>query len=513
MQTRVKGKVYLVGAGPGDPDLITLKGLEILREADVVIYDRLADDALLSEVRPEAERIYVGKAAGQHTPQETINQLLLEKACEGKLVARLKGGDPFVLGRGGEEAKFLAENRIPFKVVPGVSSAAAVPAYAGIPLTYRGLASSFAVVTGHEADKESPGISWEKLSTAADTLVILMGMRNLAQIVRRLIQNGRPPSTPAAVISQGTSQRQKCVTGVLEDIIVRVEQEGLKPPGVVVVGEVAGLRENLCWFNNQPLFGKRVLVTRASHQASSLSKLLRRCGAVPVGLSTLRIEKAADELDQAILNLDSYNWLIFTSVNGVEAFFERLSAQKLDARKLSPLCLGVIGPATAEALGEKGLKPDYIPQEFTSKGFLAGLKGKNLSGLRVLLPRSDKADKELPRGLARLGAEVHEAVAYKALPAKTDSEEKQKLLSGEIDLVTFTSSSTVINLVNALGEEKEAINKAFVACIGPKTAAAAAEAGLRVDIVARTHTIPGLVEAMEEYFHSPPLQKGERGGL
>jgi len=285
-----RGKIYLIGAGPGDPGLITVKGLECLRKADVIIYDRLIDDSLLEEARPKAERLYVGKGHGYHAmEQKEINLLIVSKAREGKTVVRLKGGDPFVLGRGGEEAEVLAANKIPFEVVPGVSSAYAVPAYAGIPVTHRRLASSFTVITGHEApEKSKPSIAWDKISTRSDTLVFLMGMENLAHIVNQLIQNGKPPFTPVAVISQGTSPQQRTLVGTLEDIVSRAKQEGFKPPAVIVVGEVVRLREQLRWFDNLSLFGKRILVTRTEHQADELSRLLLELGAMPIEMPVIK---------------------------------------------------------------------------------------------------------------------------------------------------------------------------------------------------------------------------------
>ena len=499
------GKVYLVGAGPGDPGLITVKGLDCLRQADVIIYDRLVNEGLLSETNPVAERIYVGKGAnGVSWEQEDINGLLLNKAREGKVVVRLKGGDPFVFGRGGEEAEVLALNRVPFEVVPGVSSALAVPAYAGIPVTDRRFASSFTVVTGHKAlGKADSSISWHELRNEPDTVVILMGMANLANVIDELLENNRPPSTPVAVISNGTSHRQQVVTGTLKDIMARVESEGIHAPAVVVVGEVARLREHLCWFDNRPLFGKHILTIGALQQITQLAQLLRGCGAVPFELPVSEIELAPTPggLDHAILNLKDYHWLIFTSVHGVDAFFQRLLAQNRDARGLSHLRVGVIGPTTAKALEERGLRADYIPPNYTIKSFLAELKSKDIAGDRVLLPRSDTAGKQLALGLARFGAEVHEVVAYITIPnAEAVAAGKQMLLSGEIELVSFTSPSTVTNMVSVLHKERETINRSLVACIGPKTATAASKAGLKVDIVAREHTIPGLVEAMEEHF-------------
>ena len=501
-----KGKVYLVGAGPGDPSLITVKGRDCLRQADVIIYDRLIDSSLLDATRPDAEKIYVGKARGSRAKeQKDINQLLVKKAQEGKTVVRLKGGDPFVMGRGGEEAEALAMSHTPFEVVPGVSSVTAVPAYAGIPITHRRWASSFTVITGHEdAHKDKPTIRWDKVSDGADTLICLMGIDNLTQIVSQLIKNGRAPSTPVAVLHQGTTQKQRTWVSTLGNIVAEAKQNSFEPPAVIVVGEVVRLRNQLRWFDNCPLFSKHILVTRAKHQANELSRLLLEYGAVPVEMPVIKISPPAtwEELDQAILNLKSYHWIIFTSVNTVEVFFKRLYTLGLEAHWLDGIRIGVIGPATARALEERGLHPDYLPETYTSQGFLAKLNRQDIAQHRVLLPRADIAGKELTNGLARLGAEVHQVTAYKttATTEKAVSLGKQMLLGGKIDVITFTSASAVTNLLATLGQEWEVINRVKVACIGPNTAAAVAEKGLKADIVAREHTIPGLVEAIEQYF-------------
>ncbi|MEE8419194.1 MAG: uroporphyrinogen-III C-methyltransferase, partial [Dehalococcoidales bacterium] len=366
------GKVYLVGAGPGDPDLISVKGVNCLKRADTVIYDRLLDERLLEMAPPGAERIYVGKAAGEHTlPQDKINRLLVDKGKEGKTVVRLKGGDPFVLGRGGEEGEALKQNGIPFEIVPGITSAVAVPAYAGIPVTHRGMSSSFAVITGHEEPgKETSSINWENLATGVDTLVFLMGLKNLPEIAARLTEFGRPADTPVAVIKDGTRPGQVTVTGRLDNITDIVREARLTSPAIIVVGEVVGLREKLGWFDNRPLSGKRVLVTRARRQASALSKLLAEKGARPVELPAIDILplQNTSELDGAILDLSNYDWIIFTSVNGVSAFWERLRELKLDSRALSGLKTGAIGPATAEALEAVGIIADFIPQTYTGEG-------------------------------------------------------------------------------------------------------------------------------------------------
>ncbi len=500
-----RGKVYLVGAGPGDPALITIKGLECLRRADVVIYDRLIDDSLLEEASPSAEKIYVGKGRGCHAmEQKEISLLIVSKARGGNTVVRLKGGDPFVLGRGGEEAEILAANQITFELVPGISSAYAVPAYAGIPVTHRGLASSFTVITGHEdPEKDKSSIAWDKLSTGSDTLIFLMGMGNLAQIVNQLVQNGRQPSTPVAVISQGTSPKQRTISGTLKDIVAKAKQESFEPPAVIVVGDVVRLREQLRWFDNLPLFGKRILVTRAEHQAKELSQLLLLRGALPVQMPVIEISppRSWRELDQAIRNLKSYRWVVFTSVNAVEIFWKRLYALKLDSRWLAETKIGAIGPATAGALEESGVHSDYVPKIYTSQGFLAEIKKKDMAGCKILLPRADIADNEISDGLVRLGAEIHQVTAYRTITAaKSNSQAKQMLSRGEIDVITFTSASTVNNLLAILGQKWEIIKKAKLACIGPKTAAILTERGIKADIVAQEHDIPGLVTALEHYF-------------
>jgi uroporphyrinogen III methyltransferase/synthase len=499
------GTVYLVGAGPGEPGLITVKGLGCLRKADVIIYDRLIDDSLLEEAPPKTEKIYVGKGRGCHAmEQKEINLLMVGKARAGKMVVRLKGGDPFVLGRGGEEAEVLAANHIPFEIVPGVSSAYAVPAYAGIPVTHRRLASSFTVITGHETpEKGGESIAWDKISMSGDTLVFLMGMGNLAHIVSKLIRNGKTSSTPVSVTSHGASPRQRTVVGTLEDIVSKAKEAGFEPPAVIVVGEVVRLREQLRWFDSLPLFGKRVLVTRAEHQADELSRQLTELGAIPVEMPVIKIgpPRTWKELDQAIVNRKSYGWIIFTSINAVEMFWKRLYALNLDSRWLADTKIGAIGPVTARALVEKGVRTDYLPEIYTSQGFLAGLRRKNIAGCNILLPRADIAGNELSDGLVKLGAKVQQVTAYRTTTAtKLNLQAKQMLLGGDIDVVAFTSASTVDSLLAILGRRWEIIKQAKLACIGPNTAAALAGKGLKADIVATEHTVAGLVAALGRYY-------------
>ncbi len=501
----MKGKVYIVGAGPGDPGLITVKGMECLKQAEVVVYDRLIDDSLLDLVLPDAQMIYVGKSAKLHArEQPDINQILIDKAGEGRTVVRLKGGDPFVLGRGGEECEALAASGIPYEVVPGISSAIASPAYAGIPVTHRQAASSFAVITGHEdPTKELSSINWENLATGVDTLVFLMGMGNLPLITRKLIECGRSPDTPVALVRHGTTLQQEVITAPLSTVAEKAKEADFEPPVAIVVGEVVALREKLKWFENQPLFGKRVLITRARTQASSLSQLLAERGARPIELPAIEIQDLPDttELDQSIRDIPGFDWVVFTSANGVEAVWNRLVALGRDARQFGAVKIGAIGPATALALEERGIYPDFMPAEYTSAGILAGLAERDIKGRRILLPRADIAPKDLVEGLAGLGAEPVEVTAYLTKPPAEIAEKARQLLKdGKIDIITFASSSTVTNLIEALGSDRQPVQNAKVACIGPVTAATAEAAGLKVDIIADEQTIPGLVRSIEEAY-------------
>ncbi|MGD8624893.1 MAG: uroporphyrinogen-III C-methyltransferase [Anaerolineae bacterium] len=499
-----RGLVSLIGAGPGDPGLLTLRGAEALAAADVVVYDYLANPVLLSQARPDAEQIYVGKKAGSHSrSQEEINALLVERGRAGQRVARLKGGDPFVFGRGGEEALALVEAGVPFEVVPGVTSAVAAPAYAGIPVTHRGLASSLAVITGHEDPaKAESALDWPRLATGVDTLVFLMGVGNLPRIVEQLVSHGRPADTPVALVRWGTMPAQQTVSGTLTDIVEKVEAAGLRPPAVTVVGPVAGLRDRLCWFEGRPLFGQRVLVTRTRQQASALSTRLRALGAEAMELPTIHIAPPDDwaPLDGAIAGLADYDWIVFTSVNGVAHFWARLGAAGLDSRALHGLRLAAIGPATAAALQARGLRADYVPDAYVAEAVAAGLG--DVQDLRVLLPRADIARPALANLLREGGAQVVEVAVYHTLRPEADPGELADLLA-RVTVATFTSSSTVRNLA-AMADEASldlprALARATVACIGPITAATARELGLTVDVMAQEYTIEGLVEALSNY--------------
>jgi uroporphyrinogen III methyltransferase/synthase len=496
--------VYLVGAGPGDPGLITVAGLQRLKEADVVIHDRLVSSALLTEARFDAEIIYVGKIAGESHDQEAINRLLIEKASKGRRVVRLKGGDPFVFGRGGEEAEALRVAGISFEVVPGVTSAVGVPAYAGIPVTHRGVASTFAVITGHEdPDKQESTIDWTKLATAMDTLVFLMGTKTLPEIVEKLVANGRAPETPAAVIRWGTTPEQQTRTGTLADIAALVEEAGLTPPAITVVGEVVRLRETLSWFESRPLFGKRVLITRTRRQASVFARLLAEEGAIPIELPAIEIEPSADPaaVSAAIdaLTAGHYTWAVLTSANAVELWFEHLRERGLDARAFTRTKVAAIGPATAEALAERGIVADLVPEEYVAEAVVEALRAAQVGpGDQVLVPRAESARPELVEGLRGLGAQVDEVTLYRAaVPEIAPAEALSLLREGAIDIVTFTSSSTVRNMAAMLNGHVETLRGPLVACIGPITAKTAEELGLRVDVVASEFTVEALVRALK----------------
>ena len=500
------GMVYLVGAGPGDYRLISLKAVDCLKVADVVVYDRLADDRILQWAPDDAEYIYVGKASSNHTmKQEDINQLLVDKAKEGKCVVRLKGGDPFVFGRGGEEGVLLQENGLPFEIVPGITSAISVPAYAGIPVTHRAVATSFAVVTGHEdPTKGKSNMRWEHLATGVDTLVFLMGVANLPHITKKLIENGRPADTPAAVIRWGTKPEQRVLMTTVGTAAEDVVKANLKPPAIFIVGDVVNLREKLQWFDEpktHPLFGKTELVTRARSQASKLTARLEQLGAKVIEAPAIRIEEPADHyeaLDAAIAKLNDYQWLIFTSANGVDYFFARLIKTGKDARALGYAKVAAIGSATAAKLREYGIIADVVPREFRAEGVLEALKGKLPSHAKILLPRAQEAREILPEKLREQGAVVDVAPAYQTVAAEVDAESlREKLAAGEIDLVTFTSSSTVTNLVKIIGSA-DTLKEIKTAAIGPVTAETAKGNGIEPDIVAKEYTIDGLVEAIKE---------------
>jgi uroporphyrinogen III methyltransferase/synthase len=499
-------RVWLVGAGPGDPGLITIAGAEALAQTEVVVYDRLVNPRLLDLVPKGTERIFAGKFPKRHTmTQDEINALLIDRARAGRRVVRLKGGDPFVFGRGGEEAQALADAGIPFEVVPGVTSPVAAAAYAGIPVTQRGLASSVALVTGHEdPTKDESSVDWAALASAVDTLVLMMSIGQLPSIVERLIAAGRDPATPAAVVEWGTLPRQRTLTGTLGDIAVQASDAGIGSEAVVVVGDVVRLRETLRWFESKPLFRLRVLVTRTREQASELSRALAAAGAEPVELPTIEIVPRYDEaqLLAAVRRLHEaqYHWLIFTSANAVEIFFDFVWSQNLDARSVGA-SIAAIGPATAAALARRGLRADLVAEAYTAEGLLAAFEARDdVRGHRLLLPRAEGARSVLVEGLETQGATVDEVTIYSAeVPQDPDAEGLARLRAGEIDVVTFASSSAVRNLVEMLAGDLEALRRVRIACIGPITAATVEELLARPpDVVAAEHTIAGLVRALEE---------------
>ena len=500
------GLVSLVGAGPGDPGLLTVLGRERLRSADLVVYDRLVNAALLAEVRPEAARVYVGKVAGDHAASQTdIERTLIEGAQAGKAVVRLKGGDPFVFGRGGEEAEALAAAGIPFEVVPGVTSAVAAPAYAGIPVTHREVASSFAVVTGHEDESKAQSvIDWQALARGPDTVVFLMARRSLASVCERLVEHGRRSDTPAALIESASTPQQCVVEAPLAQLAAAADAAGIGAPAVLVVGQVVSLRAKLRWFDERPLFGKRVLVTRTRTQASEMARRLAREGAEPIEFPTIEVKPSpgpATEDAVAGLAEGRYDWAILTSTNGVDALFRALEGAGHDSRVFGGVQVGAIGPATAAALARRGIRADVVPSSYVAEALLAALAEHRMEGARVLLARAEGGRPVLPDGLRSRGATVDDAPLYVSRrPASADPEVLARLQRGEVDIATFSASSTVRGCLELLNGQVDLLQHPLVACIGPVTAATARDLGLRVDVVSEEHTIPGLVSALKTHF-------------
>ena len=495
-----------MGAGPGDPGLITQKGIHCLEKAQVVVYDRLLDPSLLEAAPSAAERVFVGKERGrQALTQEEINQMLIDRARAGLQVVRLKGGDPFVFGRGGEEALALAQHSIPFEVVPGVTSPIAAAAYVGIPLTHRGISSSFTVVSGSE-DPSKPGaaVSWEALAQTDGTLVVLMGWAGMESILDALGRGGMDRATPVALVQWGTWPHQNTVTGCLENILERGREAGLEPPVIAVFGKVVELREQLRWFDRRPLLGKKVLITRSRTQASRLKTLLKDLGASPLELPTIQVcplENYA-ELDAVLGRLAEFGWVIFASVNAVEAVFSRLEIREhgRDARAFGPAKVGAIGPATALELERRGITADFVATSSVSEAVVEELSTHDWTGVPVLLPSADIGRDVLAQGLTRLGAKVELVAAYQTVaPPDIGNLARQALAQG-VDIVTFTSSSTVRNLLAALDGDASALKSSIIACIGPTTAATARDSGLKVDLVAAHHNVEGLAESLVQYL-------------
>ena len=523
----MSGRVYLVGAGPGDPGLLTRRAERCLEIADVVVHDYLVAAPLLSLVRPEAEVIAVGHSHESRLGQADIEALLIDRARAGKAVVRLKNGDPFLFGRGGEEAEALVRARVPFEVVPGVSSALAVAAYAGIPLTHRDHASLVTIATGHQAldDAEdgpiAPPLPWAALAGSGGTLVFLMGMRALSEIAQALIANGLAPDTPAAVVVRGTSARQARVVATVATLAERVRAAGLTAPGVVVIGSVVGLGERLAWLEARPLFGRRIVVTRARAQAAALAEALEALGAEVIIFPTIAIAPPEDTapLARAVVAAADYDWMFFTSVNGVRAFFAAFADAGRDIRALHRVRLGAIGPETAAELERRLLRPKVVPVEFRAEGLVQALAGEPLDGARILLPRAAGARAVLPDALRARGATVDEVIAYRAVvPVGADVDGMATALAaGDVDAITFTSSSTVRHFVAMLGPERMAKlvrdGRPIIACIGPVTADTAAELGLTVGLVPADYTVPALAHALVDHFckgGADPLCEGRR---
>ena len=497
----MKGKVYVVGAGPGDPGLITAKGVASIKLADVIVYDFHINARFLNYAKENAEYIYAGKRGGHHAlEQDEINQILLEKAREGKIVCRLKGGDPFVFGRGGEEIQTLAEKGIEFEIVPGISSAVAVPAYAGIPLTHRLYSSSAAIITGCESDTKTKScIKWEKIATGIDTLVFLMAVRNIGCIAENLINNGKDPDTPVAVIRWGTRPEQKVVTGTLATIEDRIKEKHIRPPSVVVVGHVVNLRDSLRWYELKPLFGHRVLVTRRHSEGFQILEML---GAEILEFPTIEIvpPDTYEELDQAIEQAATYDWLVFTSATAVKYFFARYRELKKDVRNLKGLQICCIGSATASEVENLGMNVDLVPEYFNAEG-IAALFLK-VEDVRFLLPRAEVAREVFPKKIRELGGIIDVPVAYRTVkPSALGKAKRLKrfLEEGRITVATFTSASTFNNFMDLMGNKMEGLLKdVIIAAIGPVTAGAIEKVGLKVHIMPKDATVEAMVQSIIE---------------
>jgi uroporphyrinogen III methyltransferase/synthase len=484
-------KVYLVGAGPGDPGLITVKGRKILERADSILYDHLANDRLLDLAPPHAERVYVGKKRSAHEfTQEEISQMLIDRARRGGTVVRLKGGDPLIFGRGGEEIEALAEAGIPFEIVPGVTTPLGVAAYTGVPLTHREHTSAVTFVTGHSVD----AIDWSKVG-ASETIVLFMGLVNFPAIAGALIAHGRPPETPAMAVRWATRPDQETIVGTLESLPAQIKEQGMKPPSTIVIGQVVALRERFTWFERLPLFGRRIAVTRDLRQAAELSEPLEAFGAETISLPMIEIRDASDPapLDQAIARLETYDWLIFTSVNGVRHFVERLDRSATDLRSLkAKIC--AIGPATRAAVDALHLKADRMPDEYVAESLVQSFASDDLNGLRILLPRAAVARDLVPVELARRGAIVDVVEAYRTVIPENAAMRAREVFARPPHWITFTSSSTVKNFVTVAGGE--ALNGVKIASVGPVTSQTLREHGLKADVEANPHTMEGLVRAI-----------------
>ena len=503
MSKNKSGKVYLVGAGPGDLGLVTLRAKEFIERAAVIVYDHLANPEMLGWAREEAEIIYAGKKAGEHAlGQDEINKLLVENARAGKEVVRLKGGDPFVFGRGAEEAKAMVDAGIAFEIVPGITSAIAGPAYAGIPMTHRADNSHVTFFTGHEdPSKTTSAIDYAALAKLGGTQVMLMGVERIDAITREMIANGVRCDLPVALVRWATTGRQETLTGTLENIAKRVVEAEFEAPAVAVFGDVVSLRKDLNWYERRPLSGKRIVVTRTRKQAGALTSQLRALGADVFELPTIRIEPPTDlrEFAELVQDAHGYDWIVFTSPNGVDAFFKIFYKLYDDAREIGAARIAAIGPATAQRVRDFHLHVDLQPEEFVAESIVGEFqKQGGVENLRILLARAEKARDVLPRELSKLGAIVDEAFAYRTVPETRDvTGARRRLLEEGADLITFTSSSTVENFL-ALGLPWP--KGMQIASIGPITSKTAVDHGLKIDIEARRHDIDGLVEAIRKFF-------------
>ena len=498
----MKGKVYLVGAGPGDYKLLTLKGLECIKKADVIVYDRLANSNYLKEAKSNCEFIYVGKASSNHTlPQEDINRVIADKAKEGKIVTRLKGGDPYVFGRGGEEGQLLKEEGIDFEVIPGITSAIGGLCYAGIPITHRDHASSFHVVTGHlrDDDKENHEINWNALANIRGTLVFLMGVANLKKISENLIKEGKSKDTPVALISWATRYNQRVITSTLENVYETAVRENVKPPTLIAIGSVVELRDTLNFFENKPLFGKNIMVTRSRTQSSSIVEKIMDLGGNPIEIPTIKIEKIENntELENEINNIRDYTYLVLTSKNAVEIFFDKLEEMNLDTRALANLKVCAIGSATAKEIKSRGIIADIVPKAFVAESLFDELKDKLTKEDNILIPRARNARDYLVDKLSEI-CTVKEVHTYESVIDTSKKDEILDILEKEdLDFITFASSSTVRNFVEIIGQDNlDKINSSKVISIGPITSATAEELNINVYKEAETATIDKIVEAI-----------------
>lgn len=503
---KAKGIVYLVGAGPGDTGLLTLRGAELIKQADVLVYDALVNKDLLRMAPKGVEIIYAGKRAADHAiPQEELNALLVSKAKEGKRVVRLKGGDPYVFGRGGEEAEELAAAGIPFEVVPGISSTVAAPNYAGIPVTHRDHCSSYTVITGHEdPTKDEQTINWAQVAKTPGTKVVLMGVQRIREITKELVANGMSKDTPVAMVRWGTTGQQQSISGTLSDIADQVEKTQFSAPAVTIIGDVVKLREKLNWFENRPLFGQRIVVTRTREQASQLSNQLKELGADVLEIPTIKVVETDRKVDlaDALLELNSYNWIVFTSPNGVSMFFEMFFKAFEDLRDFGGMRIAAVGPATAAKLKEFHLKVDLMPEEYVTSKIAKALNDyESVDNLKILLMRAEVANPDLPQELEAMGAIVDDIACYKTIPETEDiNGAAAKLTEGGADWITFTSSSTVENFHARF--DLPALVKKFpqikLASIGPETSKALSALELTPTVEAKPHTIEGLVSVLEK---------------